>query len=199
MWHACLISNAWSMLWQCLICVYSIFLFVDFTNTTACAEWQTCNWAFSGTVMLFDDMVVLSTKLKIFLRNVEAPLHWTLLIYFSINLLRTSSYSIILTNTIGFVCAVHPCNWYLEYRVHICWSSHWNSIISWEECCAPTRFNNRPPWNTINGILIPGMPTHVCMTFTIFCFSHLLYTFLLEHIYLFKTKWHKYMWPQTDG
>lgn len=64
----------------------------------------------SGYFLLHRLMIAVLYKVKIFLRNAEAPLHWALLIYYSAKFLLTSSYFIIFTNTIEFICTVHPCN-----------------------------------------------------------------------------------------
>lgn len=177
--QVCLISNAWSVPCHCLICIYGTsFCFCRFRNTAACAEWQTCSWAFTSSGTPFWIFCFYIARCYGCSGHQTENIYekcWNSVALDSVNLFLLKSLEniflfIIITN-MRIVCAVHPSNWYLEYRLHICWSSHWNSVISWEECCAPTRFNNRSPWNAVIWILIPGMPTYVCMTFTIFLFE----------------------------
>ena len=53
--------------------------------------------------------------------------------------------------------AVYSCNWYMEHRMHLCWSINWEATLSWKECCSPAGFDDWSSWNPLIGYHITGI------------------------------------------
>lgn len=53
--------------------------------------------------------------------------------------------------------AVYTCNWYMEYRVHLCWGVNWEATFSWEKCCSPAGFDDWFAWDTFIRYHLSGM------------------------------------------
>ena len=53
--------------------------------------------------------------------------------------------------------AVYTCNWYMEYRVHLCWGINWEATFTWEKCCSPARFDDWFAWYTFVRHHLSGM------------------------------------------
>ena len=54
--------------------------------------------------------------------------------------------------------AVYTCNWYMEYRLHICRGINWEATFSWKKCCTSAGFDDWSAWDTFVRYHFSGMP-----------------------------------------
>jgi len=45
--------------------------------------------------------------------------------------------------------AVYTSNWYMEYRLHFCWSDNRETSFSWQKCCSPVGLNDWSTWYAV--------------------------------------------------
>lgn len=72
-----------------------------------------------------------------------------------------------------WINAVHPCNRYMEYRLHLCWGSNRKASISWKKCCSSARSNYRSSWNTVSGYHFTGREINSTCTILFYANSKL--------------------------
>ena len=141
------------------VCFLKGCISINYPNAADCAEWSFDQYGASHFPLSHAKLLLCSYFCWIYLLAVDA-----FVTSLFAKCLRVFSCFRRHPEHCWFSLTVHPCNWYLEHRVHICWSSHWKTIISWEECRAPIRSNNRSPWNSVIRNLIPGMSTYYPFT-----------------------------------
>ena len=76
----------------------------------------------------------------------------------------------VLTVIICDSCAVHSCNWYMEYWMHICWNSDRKATFPWQECSSSTGSHNWLSWHSTSGCDWKGLSLNYYIYQ--FCYPH---------------------------